>query len=325
MSACYNNLGLIYTDTKNYDLAVKNYSTSLKIFEELKNKTGIAATYNNISLVYKSHGKYQLALENNLKALKLREGISDKGGVATSYNNIGLIHEAMGNFQEALKYQMASIKLRSEIGDRQGLAGSYINIGTVYISLKQYALAEEYITKGLNLSKDVKSLEFIREGYSALNRLDTLRKDWKRAKADHQQFVKYRDSLINESNANKILQAQMQYDFEKKEQITKIEQNRKDALASAETHKRRQILIMIAALVALVFVFTIFVLKTLRTARKQKAAIELKNKITEEQKAIIESKNKDITDSIHYAKRIQMSLLPNEKYIQKKLNACKRN
>jgi hypothetical protein len=54
-------------------------------------------------------------------------------------------------------------------------------------------------------------------------------------------------------------------------------------------------------------------------ARKE-AEIE-KDKNAELQKAyqIIEEKNKDITASIMYAKRIQFSLLPSEKYIEKNL------
>ncbi len=42
------------------------------------------------------------------------------------------------------------------------------------------------------------------------------------------------------------------------------------------------------------------------------------------QKEIIEEKNKDITDSIRYAKRIQESLLPTEKYIEKTLSRLKK-
>ena len=38
------------------------------------------------------------------------------------------------------------------------------------------------------------------------------------------------------------------------------------------------------------------------------------------QKTLLEEKNKDITDSIHYAKRIQESLLPTEKYIERNLS-----
>lgn len=40
---------------------------------------------------------------------------------------------------------------------------------------------------------------------------------------------------------------------------------------------------------------------------------------------IIEQKNKDITDSINYAKRIQVSLLPTEIYIERTLNRLKKN
>ena len=38
------------------------------------------------------------------------------------------------------------------------------------------------------------------------------------------------------------------------------------------------------------------------------------------QKEIIEEKNKDITASITYAKRIQQSLLPTDRYIEKNMN-----
>ena len=42
------------------------------------------------------------------------------------------------------------------------------------------------------------------------------------------------------------------------------------------------------------------------------------------QKEIIEEKNKDITDSIIYAKRIQQTLLPTEKYIEKNMERLRK-
>jgi hypothetical protein len=58
--------------------------------------------------------------------------------------------------------------------------------------------------------------------------------------------------------------------------------------------------------------------------REQNAMLERKVKERtaelEEQKDIIEEKNKEITDSIKYAKRIQSTLLPSEKYIEKNLD-----
>ena len=75
----------------------------------------------------------------------------------------------------------------------------------------------------------------------------------------------------------------------------------------------------------LVIVFSGFIFKSLRTTRKQKLLIEIKNKETEEQKKTIEMKQKENLDSIHYAKRIQTALIPNEKYIAKVINKLRSN
>lgn len=63
----------------------------------------------------------------------------------------------------------------------------------------------------------------------------------------------------------------------------------------------------------LIVIIALVALKLLQTNRKN-------NKLLQAQKDLIEEKNKDITDSINYASRIQRSLLPQEKYIQKNLD-----
>jgi len=47
--------------------------------------------------------------------------------------------------------------------------------------------------------------------------------------------------------------------------------------------------------------------------------IELQKKLVEDQKNMVDIKQKEILDSIRYAKRIQTSLLPSEKYIARVL------
>ena len=51
--------------------------------------------------------------------------------------------------------------------------------------------------------------------------------------------------------------------------------------------------------------------------RKQKLIIEKQKREVEAQKHLVEEKRKEVLDSIHYAKRIQNSLLPTEKYIER--------
>lgn len=66
----------------------------------------------------------------------------------------------------------------------------------------------------------------------------------------------------------------------------------------------------------LVLLFAAFILNRFQGTNKQKAIIE-------HQKIIVENKQKETMDSIMYAQRIQQSILPSEKYIEKTFDRVK--
>src|SRR5688572_9572917 len=105
----------------------------------------------------------------------------------------------------------------------------------------------------------------------------------------------------------------MNYDFEKKEAETKADQEKKDAIAREEKRSQTIITHCIGAVLAMVALFAFFIYRSYLEKRKANAEISF-------QKKIIEEKQKDILDSIRYARRIQKSLMPTEKYIDKTLN-----
>ncbi|MGZ3865682.1 MAG: hypothetical protein ACXVC6_04800 [Bacteroidia bacterium] len=61
----------------------------------------------------------------------------------------------------------------------------------------------------------------------------------------------------------------------------------------------------------------------LRVAEKTAEVVAQKDEI-ENKKALLEEKQKEILDSIHYAKRIQRTLLPSEKYIARHIDGSKK-
>ncbi len=69
----------------------------------------------------------------------------------------------------------------------------------------------------------------------------------------------------------------------------------------------------VCGILLLVLAFALFAYRSY--LQKQKANIEITK-----QKHVIEEKQKEILDSIYYARRIQRSLLPNEKYIARQFN-----
>src|SRR5207302_191090 len=121
-----------------------------------------------------------------------------------------------------------------------------------------------------------------------------------------------------EENTKKSIQIEMNFGFEKKETSARIENEKKEAIARAENKKQKIIIWSVCGILLLVFCFAIFVYRSF--LQKQKANIAILN-----QKQIIEEKQKEILDSIRYARRIQTSLLPNEKYLQKTLNIRQKN
>ena len=211
-----NNIGLIYTEQGNYPEALKNQNASLKIKEEIGDKRGIAGYYNNIGSIYDRQGIYPEALRNHLASLKISQEIGDKKGIANSFNNIGFVYEKQDNYTEALKNHLASLKIKEEIGDKRGIAGSYNNIADAYIKLNNFSEAKIFLNDGLSLSKKIGSKDDIKKSYEGLTTLDSATANWEGAYRNHKLFILYRDSLVNEASSKKILQNQMQYEFDRK-------------------------------------------------------------------------------------------------------------
>ncbi|HYV92666.1 MAG TPA: tetratricopeptide repeat protein [Chitinophagales bacterium] len=239
IAEAYNNIGIIYKDQGNYPDALKNYFNALKIREEIGDKNGIAASYNNIGNIYTEKGKYPEALKNHFASLKIYEEIADKNGIAVSYINIGNNYKALGNYSVALENFFASLKIEEEIGDKYSIAACYNSIGNIYTKQKKYDEASRYLNKALSFSNEIGSLQWIKDSYDGLAKWDSAQGNFKEALEHYKLFITYRDSLVNEENTKKIVQSQMQYEFEKKEAVMKGEQEKKDAIAKEEIEKQK--------------------------------------------------------------------------------------
>jgi CHASE3 domain sensor protein len=114
----------------------------------------------------------------------------------------------------------------------------------------------------------------------------------------------------------------MTYDFEKREAVADAEHKKElenqQILGEEKSRKQKIVIMFVITGLLLVLIFAGFILRSLKVTRKQKNTIE-------EQKDLVEEKQKEILDSIHYAKRIQQSLLPTERYIEKSLKKLKKS
>lgn len=345
LASSYSGLGRVYYSQNNYKEALKNYFAALKIEQTIGHKKGIAAAFNNIGIVYSRQGNFDEALKNYFSSLKLYEEIGYKTGVAFSYNNIGNVYDSEADLEKdyiqkvkilkkALENYFLSLKIKEELGNNSGIASSYNNIGNIYFKLKNYKDADVYLIKARDLSQKIGYKDCLKDTYLGLTSLDSAVGNYKGAYENHKQYILFRDSLDNEETRKKTIQTQMTFDFEKKEAIAQAEHKKElenqELLADEKSRKQKIILAFVVGGLLLVLVFAGFIFRSLRTTRKQKDIIEIQKwqvenqKLeVEQQKILVEEHQKEIIDSITYARRIQQSLLPTEKYIEKNLNRLK--
>src|SRR5665213_1103473 len=126
-------------------------------------------------------------------------------------------------------------------------------------------------------------------------------------------YTNLRDTLFSQESKKELVQKEMNYEFDKKESKQKAEQDKKDALANEQLKQKEEQRNYFIAGFALVLILAGFIFRSYR--QKQKA-----NEIISAQKLLVEEKQKEILDPIHYAKRIQQSMMPTEKFIAKNLN-----
>jgi len=199
--------------------------------------------------------------------------------------------------------------LAEEMGDVYGVSHVLCGIGNVYFLQKKYALARSFFDSSLVLAKKSGFPELIRNSEFRLGKTDSVQGNAAGAFEHYKQYILYRDSISNNETRKAIMKSQLKYEFEKKEAVMKEHQEKERAVAE-EKNRRQQIVIWaVACGLLLVVLFSAVVFRTLKTTRRQKI--------------IIEEKQKDILASIRYAERIQTSLLPTEKHIDKMLSRSK--
>ena len=113
----------------------------------------------------------------------------------------------------------------------------------------------------------------------------------------------------SEINIQKSELAQQNLDKKLKENEIKA----KSLLIEDEKNKKKYLY----AIIGFIILITIGSLFAFLRQRKLKKLVDLQKIEADRQRHLVEEKQKEIIDSIHYAKRIQTSLLPTEKYIDK--------
>jgi tetratricopeptide (TPR) repeat protein len=355
----YNFMGSIYDDNGKYPEAIEAYLQAQKLFEECNHKKSLSDVANNLGLVYFNIGEYEKAMVQLEKAIALATEMGMRHALHNPLHAIGQIYSQKEDHLKAMEYYKKAMALRIEFQMPDGLVSSYLSIGNTYQTLgnldsavfyhrkcldaaklmnepkqmafaesvlgaslvktKKYAEANEHLENALKIGKEAELMEVLKTVYKDQSTLYENTGKHEKALIAYKNYIGMRDSMFNEENTKKALNAELSFEYEKKQAVAKAEQDKTNALHAEESKRKNIILLFVGIIAVVIFVVVIIVFRNLRVTRKQKQIIEEQKIVVDQAFEKLHEKNKEVMDSIYYARRIQRALITNEKYINKSL------
>ena len=148
-------LGTTFTETGDYNQAMKIYKSVIKKRNDLKNQSEISNILNGIGIIHFRKAHYEKSLKYFLKSLKINELLGDKYNTGKNYNALGSVFKSKGDYKTALKYYKKSFSIDKELGDKQSMGISVGNIGALYFSIGDYKNALDFQKKAIQIKEDL--------------------------------------------------------------------------------------------------------------------------------------------------------------------------
>jgi tetratricopeptide (TPR) repeat protein len=318
----YHNMGAVYLEMRDYDKSINYFRKSLNISNESKNatKAGNAATalatVKQIMLQYDS-AFYFYRIADRLYAVN-----NNKTQLDLFYRNYGDLYLSTNKPDSAIFYFNKALSCVRTSKNSSNQCDLYNALAKMYNKQRRYEIAIAYLDSAVVLLKNFSAPRLLMNAYGEYAISHEGLGDYKKAYSYHVKFKNQNDSIYNLENSKELSSLKTQYEVDKKaaELSAKAEAEKlaQKAIDGKEQIIKNIIIVSIAIILIVVIIFTYITFMRLRTTRKQKSIIEI-------QKLLVDEKQKEILDSIHYAKRIQDSLLPTEKYIERKLKEQRKN
>lgn len=331
---------------------LKYYKQALRLFDDVKDSSGISIALNNVGYVLQNMAEFKSALEYYKRGYELKKAMKDTSGMGISLSNIAStyeflkqplksvniyleavkLHEAVGNIRgkaiaisnlasnyidlnrldTALVLINQSLKIRKQIGNSNDISLSYLIYSQYYRHVNDLQKAYEMALKSYSYAKEYNIPETVKRCAESLYKLCEERGDKINAFNYFKEFISLRDTIFNLYSHRETVRQQLNYEYKKEQLADSLKTMQEKKVMALELSQEKTKRFVLYFGLCFVLLFAAVMVNRFRKTRKQK-------KIIEEQKAIVDEKQKEVMDSIHYSRRIQQSLLPTEKYIQSSL------
>ena len=277
MGVTYNAIGVVYFYMKQYEKATDYYKQALDIWEELNDPIEASYSYNNLGIICRKQGEYEKAMEYYSQSLDIKTQVNDRKGMAYTLGNIGLIHTDQGNYAQALVFHRKALKIIRELGSYLGVSRYLGNIAYNYSEMGEHDSAIVYAKQGLAAAKEKNITEGKKTVYGIL-----AYSSYDLGKSDDafkymELYMKTKDTLINESNSEKLAELEARYQNEKKKKEIAL-LNREKEVQDLKFQRQKSRQYYLVGIAVLLLAVAILFINRYRYKQKSNQQLQEKNR-----------------------------------------------
>lgn len=324
-----NTMGSVHYDMKDYPKAEVYWLQATEIARKNNNDYPLSSAYLGLGEVALKREKYDSALIFFERALELDKKNNEEEGISYSFYKIGKTYVKQEKYEPALDLLESSLQLAEKYGNQLLQAGVLLEIGKAFYNLEQYEAAITFLQQSKNLAEKIQAVQVMRDCYQELAKYYNKIEDLETALAYFKLIILTDEKMYEETAAKRIAEIETKYDLKTKDkEIQLLKQEQEFQRLEADQRELINYGLVIGIIVITTLGLVLF--NQVRLTKRSNKELEQKNDAIFLQKeelegqrdeiavksALLEENSQNITDSIVYAKKIQLSLLPERTHIK---------
>lgn len=218
----YNDIGIVYKSMGRWNEALDYYKKSNALCRKVKMTDGISMTYNNIGTIMIAKAATDSSYLDSAVSyyrLALAQAKENKNthDISTCLSNIGEVYVTRKNYDTALTIFQQCLQYDKGNEDKYGMAISYLQLGRIYMNLKLFDNAIKYSDSSGKICDDEKMRQEKLNFFEIKSNIKAAQHDYAGALALKDEFIRLKDSIINEETSKQIAELQTKYETVKKE------------------------------------------------------------------------------------------------------------
>ncbi len=307
---------------RNITKAFNYMKTGIDYLEKDKNLPSLSAAYNNIGVLYEMSNDYDSALIFYNKGLEIVESLNDSIGLPYSYNNLSALYLLKNDFKKSEEYLDKSFEIRNRRNDLNGMAENYQFYGDLYAKQNKTDLALSNYQKAFEIGEKIEYPYICQRTQEELSKLYEKKGNFEAALYAQKKATYFKEQILNEQTNKTIAQLEIEFDTEKKEkELIQKDLNFQQAEQEVERKSFRLLILAIITVLIILIAAIIYrqqKYKNNELIEKNKlqkliADEKLKNELNEERLRI----SRDLHDNIGSQLTFITSSVENIKYLNK--------